>query len=268
MGFTSEHKRERLFFGLTDLTAFTFVGLGCLKLLLSQKKELHGQLIQQQLYEVFGNQWRFSNNILYKVLHTYEDEGYLRSHWTEAYGPNKKVSRHYAITDAGVEYFKAAHPAFSDKLQHIQKLWDKALHLLWNNDQPPEVAMYAIPFSSSLFCRVYTLYLLSEAGNEKEYIYARELQEMAYKCFDGLWQPSDGMLYPMLVQMDADGFVESEWMDNGEIGYSKKRTARGYKLTAKGREELARLRSDESGVKQKILSMSILCKQTIAFIAK
>ncbi|MBN1963210.1 MAG: PadR family transcriptional regulator [Anaerolineae bacterium] len=94
------------------------------------------------------------------------------------------------------------------------------------------------PFVSALLSKsggllpLYTLHLLSDAphyGNEIITTLAERTSEQ------GLANPA--AVYPLLAEMEARGFVESDWDD------PVKRTTRQYTITRAGREELARLKA-------------------------
>lgn len=94
------------------------------------------------------------------------------------------------------------------------------------------------PFVSALLSKsggllpLYALHLLRDApryGNEIITILGERTSEQ------GLVNPA--AVYPLLADMEARGFVESDWDD------PVKRTTRRYTITEAGREELARLKA-------------------------
>ena len=78
------HKpRERLFFGISDMSAWKFAGINMLNVLelLHDKRMVHGRAMQQLLWDLFDNTWTPGNDLTYTILNTYEDQGYIRSYW-------------------------------------------------------------------------------------------------------------------------------------------------------------------------------------------
>lgn len=263
------YKRQRLFFGLTDLSAFTFVGLGLLRLLSFSKKAegIHGQLLQKQLYESLGQTWVASNNLLYTVLHTYEKEGYVISRWDQSTGdPNKRSFRYYSITEQGFSYLQHKKAAYIEKLEYMVKLWDASIKILWGNAEIFNKDRNLTLFSSTLYSRVNILYFLSQMPKETPYVYGRRLKELINNAYGGLWAPTDSVLYTTLSDMDTEGLTQSEWTTNDEVTFSKKRTAREYRITEQGRHMLSTWLKEESGIKQKITDMRTLCEEAITLM--
>lgn len=71
--------------------------------------------------------------------------------------------------------------------------------------------------------------------------------------FKGAWNPSHGMIYPMLRQMEAQKLLKAKWEDDS------KKTKRLYWITEEGKEELRdQLRSNESLFKETLGMMVML----------
>jgi DNA-binding PadR family transcriptional regulator len=87
---------------------------------------------------------------------------------------------------------------------------------------------------------LYVLHLLNEGPRN-----GNEICTFIGVRTDGAWQPSTGGIYPLLRKFEKQGLVEGTWED------PDKRTQRLYKLTPRGQEELAALRS---GMKAKMQS--------------
>ncbi len=77
--------------------------------------------------------------------------------------------------------------------------------------------------STTAFVRLYILHLL----REKSY-YGNELIEEIKTRLDYKWEPSPGMVYPMLRKLEADGHIKGTWDE------PNKRSIRRYNITDKG----------------------------------
>lgn len=77
--------------------------------------------------------------------------------------------------------------------------------------------------STTSFVKLYILHLL----NEKHY-YGNEIKDEIKKRLDNRWEPSPGMIYPLLRELEKEEFIEG-WWDEPE-----KRSIRTYKITDKG----------------------------------
>lgn len=259
-------QRERLFFGLTDMTAFTFAGLPILQLLIhtNRAEGLHGRALQQQFYDHVENTWTMSNHLLYAILHTYEKQGLLISKWDNRSSDKKKKSlRYYRITDEGASYLSLHKSVYLRKVTDLIKLWEISIDLFWGSDK--EIGQKSnIPFSSTLFSKINILYFLKTCSDEKTFIYGRELKEKMHATYRGLWEPSDSMLYVTLSELDTAGYTESEWSTNEEETFDKKRTTREYRITERGIDSLHSLLKVESGIKRKLFDVKTLCEKTVS----
>ncbi|MBC8589249.1 PadR family transcriptional regulator [Paratissierella segnis] len=77
--------------------------------------------------------------------------------------------------------------------------------------------------STTSFVKLYILHLLTE----KNY-YGNKIKDEVERRLDGKWCPSPGMIYPLLRQLEEEGYVESWWEE------PNKRTIRRYKITDSG----------------------------------
>ena len=66
--------------------------------------------------------------------------------------------------------------------------------------------------------------------------YGNEIMKLIRQQRAGQWKANPGAIYPLLTQMEEQGYIQGEWED------SRKRTTRIYKITAEGEKELARLK--------------------------
>ena len=71
--------------------------------------------------------------------------------------------------------------------------------------------------------KLYILYLLKD----KDY-YGNEIIEEIKNRLDNKWEPSPGMVYPLLRELEAEGYVTGRWEE------PDKRSIRRYRLTNQG----------------------------------
>ena len=79
--------------------------------------------------------------------------------------------------------------------------------------------------STTSFVKLYILHFLTE----KSY-YGNRIKDEISRRLDGKWSPSYGMIYPMLRQLEEEGYIEGWWDE------PNKRTIRRYKITDLGLE--------------------------------
>lgn len=77
--------------------------------------------------------------------------------------------------------------------------------------------------STTAFVRLYILHCL----REKSYYGNELIDEIKYRM-DGKWEPSPGMVYPLLRQLESDGHIVG-WWDEPD-----KRSIRRYRITDEG----------------------------------
>lgn len=86
--------------------------------------------------------------------------------------------------------------------------------------------------STTAFTSIYILHLLK--NNDR--LYGQKILDMINEQMDARWQPSRGMVYPLLREMEDQGYVESWWSE------PDKRSIRYYRLTDKGAEHLEKMK--------------------------
>lgn len=77
--------------------------------------------------------------------------------------------------------------------------------------------------STTSFVKLYILHLI----NDKSY-YGNEIRDEIKKRLDDKWEPSPGMIYPLLRELEKEGYIEG-WWDQPD-----KRSIRRYKITDRG----------------------------------
>lgn len=77
--------------------------------------------------------------------------------------------------------------------------------------------------STTSFVKLYILHLLKD----KDY-YGNEIIEEIKVRLDNKWEPSPGMVYPLLRELEGEGYVTGRWEE------PDKRSIRRYRLTNEG----------------------------------
>lgn len=77
--------------------------------------------------------------------------------------------------------------------------------------------------STTSFVKLYIFHLLKD----KTY-YGNEIIEEIKSRLDGKWEPSPGMMYPLLRQLEEEGYITGQWEE------PNKRSIRRYRLTDAG----------------------------------
>lgn len=94
------------------------------------------------------------------------------------------------------------------------------------------------PFVASLLSKgggLLPLLVLHLIGQKPRY--GNEVMNEIAERTDEAWVPNPGAIYPLMTQLEEEGFIEGAWED------PDKRTVRIYHLTEKGQLELERMRS-------------------------
>lgn len=91
--------------------------------------------------------------------------------------------------------------------------------------------------STTSFVKMYILHLLTE----KSY-YGNRIKDEINRRLHGKWSPSYGMIYPMLRDLEEEGYIEGKWDE------PLKRSIRRYNITDKGLEhyKVIKLQNKES----------------------
>ncbi len=93
------------------------------------------------------------------------------------------------------------------------------------------------PFLANLLSKgggllpLYVLHLVSQQPR-----YGNEIMEILATRTNGQWVSNPGAIYPLLTQLEEEGFILGEWADPA------KRTVRTYSITPSGQEELDRVK--------------------------
>lgn len=245
--------RERLFFGISDLSAWTFTGINILYILDIYGKYIHGRALQMLLNNLFCNAWKPGNDLLYTTLNSYEEEGYIQSYWSnKSSNKSTRFMRPYTITIEGKKYLNYTKNIFYKELEDMNELVNKSMYIIWGNNNCLLGGEKDIKMSSSLFTMLNVFNFLYKSN---DWSYGGKIKECLYLQY-GNWKPSDGVLYPKLSILENKGFLKSRWrLDNCKN--TKKRTIREYSLTDKGREHYLDL-IYRYNTKNKLLRISVL----------
>lgn len=90
---------------------------------------------------------------------------------------------------------------------------------------------FPFKISTTSLVKLYILHLLSE----KNY-YGNEIIDEIKNRLRGKWEPSPGMIYPLLRDMEANGYIKGWWQE------PDKRSIRYYKMTDKGFEHYKKIK--------------------------
>lgn len=85
--------------------------------------------------------------------------------------------------------------------------------------------------STTQFVKLYILHLLSE----KNY-YGNEIIDEIKKRLDFKWEPSPGMIYPLLRDLESNGYIDGWWQE------PDKRSIRHYKISDVGYEHYKKIK--------------------------
>lgn len=77
--------------------------------------------------------------------------------------------------------------------------------------------------STTAFAKFYTLHLLKERS-----YYGNEIRNEISERLNNKWQPSPGMIYPLLTDLEKSGYIIGKW------DQPKKRNIKRYNITDKG----------------------------------
>lgn len=79
--------------------------------------------------------------------------------------------------------------------------------------------------STTSFVKLYILHLL----NENTY-YGNKIKDEIKRRLKDKWEPSPGMIYPLLRQLESEGYIVGSWDE------PNKRSIRRYRITDTGKE--------------------------------
>lgn len=97
--------------------------------------------------------------------------------------------------------------------------------------------MFPTTLSTTKFVKLYILHLLTENS-----YYGNSIRDEITRRLDGKWSPSYGMIYPLLNDLEKQGYIDGWWDE------PNKRSIKRYRITDKGLEHyrVIRLQSKES----------------------
>lgn len=96
--------------------------------------------------------------------------------------------------------------------------------------------LFPTTLSTTQFVKLYILHLLTE----KSY-YGNRIKDEITRRLNDKWSPSYGMIYPLLSDLEINGYIEGWWDE------PNKRSIKRYKITDKGKEhyKVIKLQSKE-----------------------
>lgn len=91
------------------------------------------------------------------------------------------------------------------------------------NHQDTRSRQFPSKISTTSFVKLYILHLLKDNTS-----YGNEIIEVIKNRLDGKWEPSPGMVYPLLRNLEKEGYIIG-WWDEPD-----KRSIRRYRITDNG----------------------------------
>ncbi|MTI70261.1 MAG: helix-turn-helix transcriptional regulator [Firmicutes bacterium] len=85
--------------------------------------------------------------------------------------------------------------------------------------------------STTAFVKLYILHLLKEKSH-----YGNELIDEIKERLDNRWEPSPGMVYPLLRELESNNYIKGWWEE------PDKRSIRHYRLTDEGYEHYKKIK--------------------------
>ncbi len=86
--------------------------------------------------------------------------------------------------------------------------------------------------STTAFTSIYILHLINKQGK----MYGQRILDTINQQMDTKWQPSRGMVYPLLREMEEEGYLKA-WWDEPD-----KRSIRYYNITEEGAKHLEKMK--------------------------
>ncbi len=99
------------------------------------------------------------------------------------------------------------------------------------NDKVKRNRQFPTKISTTSFVKLYILHLLTE----KSY-YGNEIIDEIKTRLDNKWEPSPGMIYPLLRELETEGYILGWWQE------PDKRSIRHYRITDSGFEHYKKIK--------------------------
>ena len=99
------------------------------------------------------------------------------------------------------------------------------------NDKATRNRQFPTKISTTSFVKLYILHLLTE----KSY-YGNEIIDEIKARLDNKWEPSPGMIYPLLRNLETEGYILGWWQE------PDKRSIRHYRITDSGYEHFEKIK--------------------------
>lgn len=90
-------------------------------------------------------------------------------------------------------------------------------------DKGKRQRQFPTTISTTAFVRLYILHLLNEKN-----LYGNKIKDEITYRLDNKWSPSPGMIYPLLRELESNGYIKGTWDE------PLKRSIRRYRLTDSG----------------------------------
>lgn len=100
-----------------------------------------------------------------------------------------------------------------------------------SNNKPKRNRQFPTKISTTSFVKLYILHLLTE----KSY-YGNEMIDEIKTRLENKWEPSPGMVYPLLRELETEGYILGWWQE------PDKRSIRHYRITDEGFEHFKKIK--------------------------
>lgn len=90
-------------------------------------------------------------------------------------------------------------------------------------DKPRRQRQFPTTIGTTTFVRLYILHLLNERN-----LYGNKIKDEITHRLDNKWSPSPGMIYPLLQELESNGYIKGTWDE------PLKRSIRRYTITDSG----------------------------------
>lgn len=92
-----------------------------------------------------------------------------------------------------------------------------------NTNKGTRQRQFPTSLGTTAFVRLYILHLLNENN-----LYGNKIKDEITQRLNNKWSPSPGMIYPLLRELESDGYIKGTWDE------PLKRSIRRYKITDSG----------------------------------
>jgi len=100
-----------------------------LVLAILREGESYGYAIMRRVSELSSGQLRWTDGMLYPVLHRLERNGYIEASWGRSETGRRR--KYYRLTDRGVKLLSSQRQQWKVVDETLRGVWFSAVHLTW-----------------------------------------------------------------------------------------------------------------------------------------